>query len=577
MQDNRASLLETWCSWMIQELIAHKACYFCIAPGSRSTPLVLAVSKHPQAQSFIHFDERALGFHALGFAKASGKPVVIIVTSGTAVGNLLPSIMEAHESCIPLIVLTADRPSELQECGANQTTTQEGIFEHFVRWQQTLPHPDSSFSKSYIQTTIAHAVFKATVDYKGPVHLNCQFREPFFTSSSAPALESFLFQKPYVTLVPSKKVLDQDSSEELANLINSSNQGLILLGYEAFQRQDDLASFYRLAEKLNWPIIQDVLSGFGNHPLCINHSDFFITLFEDTLLPDCILHFGGPFVSKQLLTFLKKASPSNYLHIASNPKRQDPSHLVTHRLTLNPLNFCSQIEPYLDHRIQQCELENLDRKIEEDISSFFEQNHKLTEPHIFHLLKDFNLSCYSLFLANSMPIRDASNFLHSQHPPKMIYGNRGLSGIDGNIATAIGIAKATNNPTLAILGDQTFLHDLNSLAQTKSLEHPLIILVFNNHGGAIFTHLPIYEKKELCETYFIASHDFNFEAAAKLFNLHYRNYTSLETFKEDMPRILHSSKHHLIECTTSKEDNLQARQDLKEYLNTHVKNQLLRQ
>ncbi|MEI8301181.1 MAG: 2-succinyl-5-enolpyruvyl-6-hydroxy-3-cyclohexene-1-carboxylic-acid synthase [Chlamydiota bacterium] len=571
MQDNSPPLLETWCSWIVQELISHQVVYFCIAPGSRSTPLVCAISNHPQAQSFIHFDERALGFHALGFAKASKKPVAILVTSGTAVGNLLPSIMEAHESCIPLIILTADRPSELQDCGANQTTYQEGIFNHFVRWQQTLPHPDSSFSKSYIQTTIAQAIFKASTDYKGPVHLNCQLREPFFTSSFNPPLENFLSQKPYVTLVPSQKNLYPNNCKELASLINSSKQGIILLGYETFHTQDDLSSFYKLSQKLNWPILADVLSGFGNNPLSIGHCD----LFKEILLPDCVLHFGGPFVSKEVLAFLKKSPISHYLHIASSPKRQDPAHLNTHRLQLNPLDFCLQIEPYLEQKPQQPKLQNLHKTIQIETSSFFEKTPQFTEPHIFHLLKDFNFSSYSLFLANSMPIRDASHFFHCDFPPKMIYGNRGLSGIDGNIATAVGIAKAINHPMLAILGDQTFLHDLNSLSQVKCLNHPLIILVFNNHGGAIFTHLPIYEKKELCETYFVASHDLNFESAANLFKLPYKNYISLEAFKEEFSTILHSSKHYLVECTTCKEDNLHTRQELKKYLATHVKHQLL--
>ncbi|MBM3192108.1 MAG: 2-succinyl-5-enolpyruvyl-6-hydroxy-3-cyclohexene-1-carboxylic-acid synthase [Chlamydiae bacterium] len=567
------AFLDTYASWMIQELVAHGVKYFCLAPGSRSTPLVLAVNEHPLAHTFVHFDERALAFHALGYSKVTREPSVIIVTSGTAVGNLLPAIMEAHASCIPLLILTADRPQELQECGANQATNQEGIFHNFVRWQLTMPHPEKNLPCAYLKTTLAHAVFKTKGPHPGPVHLNCQFREPLFLKPPSYP-ENYNPQPPYTSVIPTKQHLSEEDCQKIAYTLNKSSDGLILVGYEAFHREP-IAHFCEFADKLQWPIFQDILSGLEHHPLSVEAFDFILRFFEETPTPQCIVHFGGGFVSKHLLNFLKKIACPHYLHISPYPTRQDPSHLVSHRIHMQPLNFCEQLTPHLKKKTNKNTLwQEISSSLQEEISSFLDTKKLFTEPHLFHLLSRCNLSHYALFLASSMPIRDASHFLHRK--PKHLYGNRGLSGIDGNIATAIGIASALAMPLLAILGDQTFLHDLTSLAQIKTLKHPLKILLFNNGGGAIFTHLPIYEKKEVCDQYFIASHSLQFEAIAKLFSLDYFRYTDLENLEKDLPSLLLSPQHSLIECLTSKEENLTTRETLHNHVMTYAKHILLR-
>lgn len=570
---------EAWAHILIQEFIYHGIFYFCLSPGSRSTPLALAIAANPQAESFVHFDERSMAFHALGYAKATRKPVVIVTTSGTGSGNLLPAIMEAHESYIPLIILTADRPYELQEAGANQTTNQVGMFHNYVRWEHSIPPYDPLVSKEVLKTTIAHAIAKATGKNPGPIHLNCMFREPFFSKESNP-LEFFTAKKPKTTLIASKDSLSKDSLFLVSSLINSSSRGLIVLGYEAFQ-EEDLSSFYKLTEALQWPMIADVLSYCKKSSLTLSHYDLLFKTIGNSqeLHPDCILHFGGAFVSKYLLAFLKEASPVTYIHTWPYEKRQDPSHLLTHRISMAPLDFCEEILPYITAKEKSSYLDSwisLNAASNATTSAFFKEHSGFSEPHIFNSLSHQNLSSHSLFIASSMPIRDLMDFFHSEHPPKKTYGNRGLSGIDGNIATAIGIAKAISTPMIAILGDQTFLHDATSLSQLKYLKYPMLFLIINNDGGNIFSFLPVYEKKAACEAYFINPHGLTFSHLAAMFNLTYVHYHSLETFEKDFNEILSSSRHHLIELKTHREENLKTHQTIKELISQYASCDMLR-
>jgi 2-succinyl-5-enolpyruvyl-6-hydroxy-3-cyclohexene-1-carboxylate synthase len=560
-----------WTTTLIQELFALGVSYFCLSPGSRSTPLALSLHAHPRAKTFVHFDERAMAFHALGYAKASKQPVAIIVTSATATGNLLPAIMEAHESAIPLLILTADRPEELQECGANQTTNQISMFQNYVRWQCALPVPTPTHSLDYLKTTLAHAVAKATYPHPGPVHLNCPFREPFSLSYSIqPAVTVAKTQ-----LIPVRLYLEESSLQHLSNALQHAKQGLILLGYEALHTHNDLSAVCMLAEQLGWPILCDVLSQARSHPLSIPHYDLAWEMIaaqgeSSAFYPDCVLHFGGAFVSKHVLTFLKNAHPATYIHCLPYPKRQDPMHLITHRVSTTPHQLCSQLSSTLSTCIQNTyflQWKNLSRSIQRSLHEIFSEPTELSEAQLSYLLASYDLSRYALFLPSSMPIRNCTQFFYPQtQAPHTIYGNRGLSGIDGNIATAVGIAEAIQSPMLTLLGDQAFLHDLTSLHQLKKLKHPMIILVINNDGGTIFSFLPIYTQKEICQQYFINPHGMTFACVAELFELPYHFCNCLEEVKLSLECALSSSQHHLIEVKTDLETNLKIHRMIKQRL-----------
>ncbi|MBI2810842.1 MAG: 2-succinyl-5-enolpyruvyl-6-hydroxy-3-cyclohexene-1-carboxylic-acid synthase [Candidatus Melainabacteria bacterium] len=258
---------EAWARQLIDALIKQGLDYFFIAPGSRSTPLALAVANHPQARHFVHFDERGLCFCAVGYAKATKKPAVVIATSGTAVGNLLPAVMEAFNDHIPLLLLTADRPPELRECGANQTIDQVKLFANCVRWQVELPCADERISERYLASTIGHAAAMACFPPAGPVHINCMFREPLF--SSPPELahaKKVHFEQP--VLYPSEEAI-----ANWQNVLSETKRGVIIVGSSS---HDLSHAVFPLAERLNWPILADIASSLRtdvSHPHLITHFD----------------------------------------------------------------------------------------------------------------------------------------------------------------------------------------------------------------------------------------------------------------------------------------------------------------
>ncbi|MBS0627119.1 MAG: 2-succinyl-5-enolpyruvyl-6-hydroxy-3-cyclohexene-1-carboxylic-acid synthase, partial [Verrucomicrobia bacterium] len=376
--------------------------YFCLAPGSRSTPLALALSRLPKECKCVHFDERGLGFHALGFAKASKTPVVIIVTTGTAVANLFPAIAEASLSRVPLILLSADRPSELRDCGANQTMDQAGLFKSFTRFDIDLPLSDPLAPNSYLLSTLSYAVFRSLHGPSGPVQINCMIREPSFPLKT-PLFEAFspCLYEPTLSIPP------LSSFKKWATLLTSYHKGIILLGADAID--DDVHPILSLAEKLGWPIFSDILSGgrqIGDHPYHIEHSDILIKTLPSTKI-ECVLHIGNNIVSKTLTSWLNNQDIPTFL-VTDHPFRQDPNSNVSYRMQCKPDLFCKTIISCLAEKrsLWAFFIKNQADLIKEKLSSFFFDNKEFSEPFIAYFFKN----CPYLFLSNSMPIRDADLF-----------------------------------------------------------------------------------------------------------------------------------------------------------------------
>jgi 2-succinyl-5-enolpyruvyl-6-hydroxy-3-cyclohexene-1-carboxylate synthase len=538
-----------WAKQIVEHLVELGVHYFCLSPGSRSTPLAIAIAGHPLARSLVHFDERGMAFHALGYAKASKSPVALLVTSGTAVGNIFPAVMEASVSRIPLILLTADRPPELRDCGANQTADQVKIFQDYVRWQVDLPCPDDVLPAGYLGSTLAQAVYRSTQIPKGPVHVNCMLREPFFTPPSGRSFREATHYEEASTYLPESTILSWTQK------LSVFEKGIIVVGA---LDAPTLEPIYALAEKLDWPILADIISGArstGPFKQLIPHYELILKTQPD-LKPDAILHFGDRFVSKTLLEWMDKLELSFYALVAAHPSRHDPKHLVTHRVVCDPLVFCEAVTPHLVNSVSWCEeWQAHAERIEEQLDECFPPS--VSEPGVVRFINDHLPSDWALFLANSMPIRDADNFFFPKRKMGPVFSNRGISGIDGNIATAVGIAGACKRPTLALLGDQTFLHDLNSLAQVKKSEVPVILLIFNNGGGGIFSFLPVAQKTDCFEEYFAGAHSLTFEHAAALFDIPYsRNWEEL----------IHQKHSCIIEVTTCRKENVQLHQQIVQHL-----------
>lgn len=559
-----------WSYTLIDQLIQHGVTYFCLSPGSRSTPLAIAIGDHPRAEHHLHFDERGMAYHALGVAKATGMPTAIVVTSGTAVANLLPAIIEASNDHIPLIILTADRPHELRNCGANQTCDQIKIFSSFVRLQIDLPPPSSELPDRFLATVLAQAVHRSRYDLPGPVHLNCPFREPLFDME-------FVTPMPIAPVIyePPSSTFSAATLEMWAARFQEISCGLILVG--SLPHQEDLTPLVLFAKQMKWPILADILSPLRSSGLddpIIRYFDPLLTTpLGQSLHPEIILHVGNRFVSATLTRWIKSLKDKTYLQITTHCCTQDPDHLVTHRITGSPSSFFQSLLPLIDstptsHWLDAWKLPS--EKIVQTLRHTFAEQTTLTEPGLAHALSDQIPSSWGIFLSNSMPIRDANQFFFPPHPIGPIFGNRGVSGIDGNIGTAIGLAQGLQRPVCAILGDLAFLHDINSLAMLRKAQYPVILLVINNHGGAIFSFLPIAERKDLLEEFFIASHPYQFQPAAELFQIPYFKPHSMDAWNLLAADLVNNPCSAIIEWSTHRAENLHFHQELKHLFQMEV-------
>lgn len=507
---------------LIHQLVLQGVEYFCIAPGSRSTPLAVAIAENKRARTFVHFDERGLAFHALGYAIATGKPAALVVTSGTAVANLFPAVMEAAMSHIPLILLTADRPPELRDSGGNQTVDQVKIFGTFTRWQVDLPCSCEELPHRFLATTLGQAVYRATASPAGPVHINCMFREPFFRE------EALIEQQPPCIYEPTTTRLDSASSHKWAEHLSNANRGVIVVG--SLPQGVDLKPLLALAEKLDWPIFADISSGLrslGRHPAVVPHYDLILKGREDLSI-EMLLQFGDRFVSKTLATWIKKTNPPLYCHISDHPIRIDPGHQITHRICANPASFAEAMVEKIEKKdgwLGQWQAES--GEIEQRLLF---SDVEISEAGLIRWLSSHVPQQAAFFFGNSMPVRDGETFFYPSNSCGPVFTQRGVSGIDGNIATIVGLSVGSQKPIIGLIGDQTALHDLNSVAQIKKSPFPILIFIINNGGGGIFSFLPVQQHTsfETFETYFANSHSFSFEHAAPLFHLPYYHPKSWE-------------------------------------------------
>ncbi|XP_006437819.2 protein PHYLLO, chloroplastic [Citrus clementina] len=507
-----------WASLLIEECSRLGLTYFCIAPGSRSSPLAVAASTHPLITCIACYDERSLAFHALGYARGSHRPAVIITSSGTAVSNLLPAVVEASQDFVPVLLLTADRPPELQDAGANQAINQVNHFGSFVRFFFSLPAPTDQIPARMILTTLDAAVHWATSSPYGPVHINCPFREPLdnspkhwmssclkgldiWTSSIEPFTKYIQVQHSHAC-----KSYTYGQMAEVLELVQGVNKGLLLVG--AVHNEDEIWAVLHLARHIRWPVVADILSGLRlrkllasfleteQNILFLDHLDHALLSesVKDWIQFDVIIQIGSRITSKRISQMIEECFPCTYILVDNHPCRHDPSHSVTHRIQSTIVQFVDfLLKVQVPHRSSKwCSfLRALDMMVASEISFQICTDYSLTEPHVAHELSRALTSNSALFVGNSMAIRDVDMYgrnwttctrtvadimLNSEFPHQWIRvaGNRGASGIDGLLSTAIGFAVGCNKHVLCVVGDISFLHDTNGLAILKqrcSLNH----------------------------------------------------------------------------------------------------------
>lgn len=486
--------MSTMAHTAIAQLVEWGIVDFCICPGSRSTPLTLAVARHPKARSHIFHDERSATFCALGFGKA-GKIAVLITTSGTAVANALPAAVEANMAGIPLLLMTADRPPELRFTNANQTIDQIKLFGDQTRFFFDVPCDSPRYSMSAMQNMLSFAVSKCVGSDPGPVHLNWMFREPF----TLEPIEVFLdhVKQPQYGLLS----LTSEQQADIVEILLKSQAGLIVVGELTDPHEiDALKSILKDGE---WPVIIDASSG-----LSLIQSENRILAFEDILrnpptafTPDVIVQFGNGLCTKRYELWLKTLTCPvfvlNHRPIASNP---GSISLYRYQVHLQTLGW---ITPYFASSSLMNWVQTHNQNVRKGLA-------KHTEWSELQALKESVMyipKAGQLFIGNSMPIRDLNNYVESRDVP--VYSNRGASGIDGLPSTALGIHLATDKPTLLVLGDLSLMHDFGVLFTLNgmSFRQPFVIVVINNFGGGIFGMLPVSKEQDVFDTHFATVHD----------------------------------------------------------------------
>lgn len=558
MSDLANNLNSLWAKLLIDELVRCGVTQFCIAPGSRSTPLVAAAARNKRVRITVHTDERGAGFFAVGYGRATGRPAAVITTSGTAVANLVPAVVESSMDHVPMILLTADRPPELRDCGANQTIQQMGMFSSYLRWQFDVPCPAPEIDPAFLLSTIDQAWYRAAGSPAGPVHLNCMYREPLgpddreiiIDLSRWPGLTRWATtDQPFTSHARSLPLADPSAVALLAEKFSRAVHPLLVVG-ELRTRRERVA-VGELAKRLHWPMLADISSGldrgagtaFLAHDLLPSDSDI-----QDGLRPDCCLQIGGRVTSSRLISLLAETDLTHFSLVNDHPRRQDPNYRLTDRIQSDLVLFCEQFAPTPNRAwIEwQSHWSLNSQKMQQAIDAAV-AGESLTEPGICRALSRLIDPEHALFLASSMPIRYMSMYAAGDGTLKTVQSNRGASGIDGTIASAAGFATGSNRPVTLLIGDQAFLHDLNSLLLLRSSPQPVTIVLLNNDGGRIFEHLPIARYPELLNDYFVASHGLKFDQAAAQFGLPYYDPKTLPEFRDAYLTARQSGRASVIE------------------------------
>jgi 2-succinyl-5-enolpyruvyl-6-hydroxy-3-cyclohexene-1-carboxylate synthase len=489
-----------------QELVESGVTEVVVCPGARSTPLALAARAHPELHVRVLLDERAAGFFALGLARASRRPVAVVVTSGTAVANLLPAVVEASLARVPLVLLTADRPPELRGRGAPQTIDQAGIFGGHVRWSSELPLLDGEAdTRRHVRSVVGRAVAVAWGSPAGPVHLNIPFREPLVPDAGLGPLaageDDGTVGRPYTEVLAARPTLSADVVADLVARIGAAARGLIVAG-----PQDDPglpAALARMAAATGFPIVADPLSGVRSGPHdrghVLAHADHLVRPgpWREAHLPDLVVRFGATPTSKPMLTLLTDARPAQIV-IDGDRGWSDPAILPTTFVHADATATAVALADAIATTGQTAQVEwardwcDADRIADRALLEWLAAIEARDEPFEglpFAAFGDVLPDGAQLWAGNSMPVRDLDDWLPSTGRSIWPLSNRGANGIDGVVSTALGAAAADVGPVALVVGDVSFLHDLNALVAARLHDLSATIVLIDNDGGGIFSFL----------------------------------------------------------------------------------------
>jgi 2-succinyl-5-enolpyruvyl-6-hydroxy-3-cyclohexene-1-carboxylate synthase len=545
----------------------------CTSPGSRSAPLVLSLARDPRLRCYSHVDERCAGFFALGVAKASGLPVAVACTSGTAAAQLLAPAVEAREARVPLLLLTADRPAELRENGAGQAIDQLKLYGSAAKWffEVELPPAGSAAELRWIRTLACRAYATSLDGAPGAVHLNFPLREPLVSEQEPPEDSS---GRPDGAPFVSRRAVASAPEQALAplrELIARSQRGLIVAG--RYERGEGLGrQAADLARAAGWPLLADPMSGGRRGEQAVAHYD---AILRDPagvadLAPDLVVRVGDLPVSKPLRTWLAGLDGTPQVALDPEGAWQDPAAVLTHSLAVEP---AGAMERLAAEHVASAEPDWLagwrtaDELTAEAIGGALAPS-GLSEPAVAAELGRLLPAEATVFVASSMPVRDIETFWAARPDPPRVLCNRGANGIDGIVSSAFGAAAASDGPVVLLIGDVALAHDIGGLLAATRLELDLTIVLLENGGGGIFDFLqvsrsPMARREEpgagggdLYTRHVTTPTGLDFGRAAALYGLAHERVEELPAFRAALERGLQGAGSTIVEVPGERESNV---------------------
>jgi 2-succinyl-5-enolpyruvyl-6-hydroxy-3-cyclohexene-1-carboxylate synthase len=555
----------------------------CTSPGSRCAPLVLSLAAEPRLRCHSHIDERCAGFFAVGLAKASGLPVAVVCTSGTAAAELLPAAVEAREARVPLLLLTADRPPELRDSGAGQTIDQLKLFGGAAKWFfEVGVHETTDLARlRWIRSLACRAYWTALEGRPGVVHLNFPLREPLTSEEELPRDDTGRAQgAPYISRPPAR-LEAPGAMVTLYELMRAARRGVVVAGRDERERKlperpagprtagEAAAAFGAAA---GWPVLADPLSGARRGGAAIAHYDHLLRdrSLAQELRPDLVLRVGDLPTSKPLRAWL--AGLSEVAQVALDPEGawQDPAGVVSHSLALEPLEALAELAttPEQAEQVWLARWRAADQLAAGAMLQVIGAA-DACEPAIAAELGVLLPETATLFVASSMPVRDLESFWPVRPDPPRVLSNRGANGIDGTISAAFGVAASGADPVVLLIGDVALAHDIGGLLAASRLGLRVTIVLLNNGGGAIFDFLPLARarlaRKEDRYTRHIATPTgLDFGAAAALYGLVHERVSRLADFRAALERAFEREGSSLIEVPGERAANLDLHERLRQ-------------
>jgi len=608
---NRATL---WGRTIVQELVASGVSAVCLSPGSRSTPLTVAAADHPDLTTFSVLDERSAAYFALGRSRRSGEPTALVCTSGTAAANYHPAVIEAHQSRVPLVVLTADRPAELHDSGANQTVDQQGLYGDAVRFERTLPEPAPEDRRlRAVRVAVDRAVAAATDTEPGPVHLNVPLAKPLEPTEapgdvpgsfaeSAPLADEGR-DGPFVRTASGTATPSEATLAGLADAVEGGDRGLVVAG-PLNPGTVDPDAVVDLAAATGFPLLADPLSGlrFGEHvaedddrsvnasehgggPLVCGGYDSYLDgaygladagptggatdtpadRAGEWPTPEVVVRFGASPTSKVLRRTLRDAAERQIVvdpaggwpeaeFTATDLVAADPTAVARGLVERVEQSDATDTAAWRE-RLERAERAHWDAVTAGRDEAFF-------EGAVLATVLEGAPDPATIFLSNSMPVRDGDRFGQPRAADLTVLGNRGASGIDGIVSSALGAGSATDEPLVCVLGDLAYYHDMNGLLSVARCGVDATVVLLNNDGGGIFHLLPIEAFDPPFTEQFRTPHGLDFEPSGDLYGLDYERVTDAEGFETAYRASLDSEGTQVVEVVTDAEASHRFREAL---------------